>query len=284
MTLKAHGTRLPKLGVHGESEWRSSPSPRDLRGASYSHLQDRQRHPNGQRVVLLPLLPKGEEHPMPYYETQDVLLPAVVASNTNFKSQAMAFSHDTRLQHQFVEEILDDALAEEVVATASVVLEESKYKEGYDKHAATLAEEEFIMPEVQRQVYLSVWDLLYDLGRSLSKDKFLEMKKREKQLYLHPVAKQALATHVLEGENWAENMTEEKILSELPWDVLVYNYHKNLQENALIKNPTLQKYLERVVVPVAVDEILEVVLLDALEDDMRQVDQMQKLALPPHQL
>ncbi|MPD05528.1 hypothetical protein E2C01_101274 [Portunus trituberculatus] len=43
-------------------------------------------------------------------------------------------------------------------------------------------------------------------------------------------------------------------------------------------------FQERVVVPVAVDEILEVVLLDALEDDMRQVDQMQKLALPPHQL
>ncbi|KAK8374754.1 hypothetical protein O3P69_012488, partial [Scylla paramamosain] len=243
-------------------------------------------------VVLLPSLPHGEEHPMPYYETWDVLLPPAVgapwnteSSNTKpLKSQAMAFSRDSRLQHQVVEEMPDDALAEEVVAASSALFEESKYKEDHDKRAAILAEEEFIMPEVQRQVYLSVWDLLYDLGRALPKDEFLEMKKREKQLHLHPVAKQALATHVLEGENWADDLKEEKILSELPWDVLIYNYHKSLQENALTKNPALQKYLERVVVSVAADEVLEGVLLDALEDDMRQVDHMQKLASPPRQL
>ncbi|KAK8375187.1 hypothetical protein O3P69_012769 [Scylla paramamosain] len=51
MTLKARGTRLPKLDVHGESEWRRSPSPRDLRGASYSRLQDHQRHEHGKRIT-----------------------------------------------------------------------------------------------------------------------------------------------------------------------------------------------------------------------------------------
>lgn len=45
------------------------------------------------RMVLLPSLSHGEEHPMPYYETRDVLLPVVVArpwekeDNTKLKSQ-----------------------------------------------------------------------------------------------------------------------------------------------------------------------------------------------------
>lgn len=54
------------------------------------------------------------------------------------------------------------------------------------------------MPEVQQQVYIGVWELLYDLGRALPRDEFMELKKREKDLKLHPVAKQALIAHVLE--------------------------------------------------------------------------------------
>lgn len=48
------------------------------------------------------------------------------------------------------------------------------------------------------------------------------------------------ATFDAQGENWADNLKEEKILSELPWDALVYNYYKNLQENAMSKNVALR--------------------------------------------
>lgn len=162
------------------------------------------------------------------------------------------FNKDPQLRDMLLEEVLEDALAEDVVAIASVVLEESKYKvktrihcfasflssyqtteymkmhkgtwrlyffhslhthdysphklcsptlamqEDEDRRAARLAEEDFIMPEVQRSVYISVWELLYDLGRTLPRDEFMELKNREKDLKLHPVAKQALVAHVLE--------------------------------------------------------------------------------------
>lgn len=43
-----------------------------------------------------------------------------------------------------------------------------------------------------------------------------------------------------QGEDWADDLKEEKILSEISWDILVFNYHRNLQENALSKNYALK--------------------------------------------
>ncbi|XP_050734700.1 uncharacterized protein LOC127007579 [Eriocheir sinensis] len=283
MALKSRSPRLPRLGVLGQptDEWRGASSPRDFRGASPSRQQER----HSGRLVLLPVLADGEEHPMPYYETSDELLRAAQPKprreeERRLKSQAQVFDNDPRLQKMLLDEVLEDALAEEVVAVASVVLEESKYKEDEDKRAAGLVEEELIMPEVKQQVYISVWELLYDLGRALPRDEFMELKKREKELKLHPVARQALLAHVSEGEKWTDNLKEEKILSELPWDALVYNYYKNLQENAMSKNVALRTLQERVVAAAAGEEI-ESVLVEALEDEVKQLDTMEKVASPP---
>nr|XP_027238375.1 uncharacterized protein LOC113829402 [Penaeus vannamei] len=79
---------------------------------------------------------------------------------------------------------------EEIVATASVVLQESKYQEEEDQVIAGLIEEVLVMPEVQQQVYFIAWSLLYDTGRSLPHQEFLDLKKREEQLVLEPVAKE----------------------------------------------------------------------------------------------
>ncbi|KAG7155664.1 hypothetical protein Hamer_G016041 [Homarus americanus] len=231
----------------------------------------------------------GEGHPLPYYSSGDVSLPALAEvpwkadEKRKLKAQAETFNRDRRLQTLLLDDLVGDAIQEEIVATASIVLEESKYQEETDRNAVGLVEEVFLMPEVQYQVYLNVWSLLYDIGRSLSHEEYLELKKKEDELNLDPMAKDALLAHVLEGENWADDLKEEKILSGISWEILVFHYHRNLQENGLSKNVALKMLQERLVAQAAGEEVFKDGVLDTLEEDLTHRDEIEKLTTPPRQ-
>ncbi|XP_047498103.1 uncharacterized protein LOC125045073 isoform X1 [Penaeus chinensis] len=283
MTRKSTATgRLPRL------ESAQPGSPQDLRGANYSKLKDRHKSQQSrEKVMFLPILDGDEEHPLPYYTTGEVAFPALAEvpwktdEKRKLRAQAEIFNRDTRLQDALLEDLISDTIMEEIVATASVVLQESKYQEEEDQVIAGLIEEVLVMPEVQQQVYIIAWSLLYDTGRSLPHQEFLDLKKREEELHLEPVAKEALLAHVLEGEDWADDLKEEKILSEISWDILVFNYHRNLQENALSKNYALKILQEKMVSQAAGEEVFRDGLLDNLEEEFNSFDELEKLTAPP---
>ncbi|XP_071530297.1 uncharacterized protein [Panulirus ornatus] len=290
MTRKSVTTgRLPRLDMPATHDHLRNTSPRDLRGANYLRLQDKHRSapPLTEKVVLLPALESKEEHPLPYYVSGEVTLPALtevpwkVDEKRQLQVQAETFKRDTRLQNLLLGDLVNDTIREEIVATASIVLEESKYEEDTDRNLVGVAEEVILMPEVQHLVYLTVWSLLYDMGRSLPREEYLKLKEKEEQLVLEPVVKEALTSQVLEGENWTDNLTEKKILSELPWEVLVFHYHRNLQENALHKNVALKHLQERLIIQAAEEEVFKEGLMDALEEDLTHLDELEKMNTPP---
>nr|XP_053643294.1 uncharacterized protein LOC128696178 [Cherax quadricarinatus] len=200
-----------------------------------------------------------------------------------FSTLVQTLNSDKSLQTALLNDLIDDTTQEEVVALCSTVIEERKYKAERDKTVAGLVEEVFVMPEVQRQVNLSVWSLLFDISRTLPHEEYLQLKKKEDRLFLDPVARAALLSHVLEEDNRVEGMKEEKILSEVPWDVLAFNYHKDLQKKALSSNTALKMLQARLVIQAAREEIFQEGLLDALEEDLKQRDEYEKLTTPPRQ-
>ncbi|XP_068241422.1 uncharacterized protein [Palaemon carinicauda] len=282
--------RLPSLGTPGEHSRMYLNSPPDLRGINYSKIKEKNRTSAAsiEKVKFLPVFDNGEEHPMPYYITGEITFPALAEvpwmadEKRKMKAQAERFSRDTRLQTALLDEIIGDTIHEEIAAVASITLEQSKYEEEEDISSAGVVEEFFVMPELKFQVYLTVWSLLYDTGRGLSQEEFLKLKEREDELILEPVAKKALLDHVLEGADWADDLKEERLLSEISWDKLVYNYHKNQQENALSKNTAMQVLQERLVMQAAGTELAEE-LLSLLEEDHIKLDEMEKLTTPPRQ-
>ncbi|KAK4318907.1 hypothetical protein Pmani_010120 [Petrolisthes manimaculis] len=281
MTRKSTAGRLPRLTPPGDRE----ASPRDLRGDRYSKLNNTQRK---DRVVMLPELKGGEDHPAPYYVSDGVTFPALTNTpwkedeKKDMKEKLEQFGRDSSAQGLLVDSLLDDVLNEEIVASASVAIEQEKYQEKEDYRAAEVMEEEIMMPGVQREVWVIVWSLLYDLGRSLPQHQYQELQERQDQLQLDPITKHALLAHVLEGENWESDLKEERILSGVAWDALVYNYHRNLLENGLAKNMALQIYQERVVSAAGGREVVAETV-SALEEYLTQQDQREKVDSPPRQ-
>ncbi|XP_066977413.1 uncharacterized protein [Macrobrachium rosenbergii] len=282
--------RLPSLEAPEEHARMFQTSPADLRGVNYSKIKEKNRHSSStvEKVTFLPVLDDGELHPMPYYVTAEIAFPALAEvpwmadEKRKMKAQVERFNRDTRLQTDLLDEIVGDAIQDEIVAIASITLEQSKYEGVVDRTIVGIVEEVFVMPEIQFQVYLTVWSLLYDIGRGLSQEEFLKFKKKENELSLEPVAKKALLKHVLEGADWAHDLRDERILSEISWDKLVYNYHKNQQENALAKNTAMQVLQERLVTQAAGTELVNE-LLGQLEDDHAKFDEMEKITTPPRQ-
>lgn len=285
-TARSSG-RLPRLETPEEHERMRRKSPADLRGANYSKIEDKRKKEG--KVTFLPVLDGNEDHPMPYYATPEVILPApaevpwIADEKKKIKAQIERFSRDSRLQNALLNEVIGDTIQEEITATASIVLEESKYEEETDRNIVGLIEEVFVMPEVQFQVYLNVWSLLYDMGRSLPHKEYLALKEKEDELVLEKVAQEALVAHVLEGEDWADDLTEEKILSEISWDKLIYNYHKNLQENGLANNVALKDLQEKLITQAAGAELVKDGLLELLEGDLTTHDEWEKMMKPPRQ-
>lgn len=285
-TARSSG-RLPRLETPEEHERMRRKSPADLRGANYSKIEDKRKKEG--KVTFLPVLDGNEDHPMPYYATAEVILPApaevpwIADEKKKIKAQIERFSRDTRLQNALLDEVIGDTIQKEITATASIVLEESKYEEETDRNIVGLIEEVFVMPEVQFQVYLNVWSLLYDMGRSLPHKEYLALKEKEDELVLEKVAQEALVAHVLEGEDWADDLTEEKILSEISWDKLIYNYHKNLQENGLANNVALKDLQENLITQAAGAELVKDGLLELLEGDLTTHDEWEKMMKPPRQ-
>nr|XP_045604924.1 uncharacterized protein LOC123762456 [Procambarus clarkii] len=284
----ANTSRLPRLDTPREHERMREQSPQDLRGANYYRLQDKHRPgpSSSTRVVLLPVL-EDEDHPLPYYCSGDVVLPALAEvpwkedEKRKAKARVETFVNDSNLQTALLDDLVDDTIQEEIVAVASTVIEESKYEKETDRTVAGLVEEGLVMPEVQRLVYLGVWSLLFEIGRSLPQEQYLELKKEEDRLVLDRVAREALLSQMLEGEQWAENLKEEKMLSEVPWDVLVFHYHRQLQENALSNNVALRMLQERLVMQAAREEVFNNCLLDVLEEQLTHTDENEKLSTPP---
>ncbi|CAL4176335.1 unnamed protein product, partial [Meganyctiphanes norvegica] len=239
--------------------------------------------------VLLPNLGSGEPHPLPYYVSKEVVLPPPTdlpwKPDETKKAKALAenFNRDGRLQKAFMEEFLKDNIQDDIVAVASVIVEESKYKEETDREVAVLVEEDFIMPEVQEQVYIAMWSLLYDMGRSLEADQLRSLRAKEDQLALEPQQMDALFDHVMEGEDWADDLSEEKVLSHLPWESLIFHYHQLLTTKALSNNHSLHLLQERLVSAVGGEEVFQEVLLDAVEEELRTLDEMEKMTTPPRQ-
>ncbi|XP_076054554.1 uncharacterized protein LOC143033237 [Oratosquilla oratoria] len=297
MTRKttANRGRLPRLDTPSTHAKLRSTSPGDLRGANYSRLGGKTKasttttNPSDEKIVLKPALDGGDDHPVPYYDAAEVTLPALAEvpwkddERRAFRAQVELFERSGRLQVSFLEDFINEAIQDEITAIASVTLEQSKVEEETDRELVGLVEEDFVMPEVQLQVYLTVWSLLYDTGRSLPHDHFLELRKKEDQLVLDAQAKKALMDHVLEGDDWAEDLTEEKLLSGTPWEVLVYHYHKSLQQNALANNVALHMLQERWVLQAAGEEVFTDGVLDTLGDHMGALDELEKLTVPPRQ-
>ena len=53
-------------------------------------------------------------------------------------------------------------------------------------------EEEFFIPVVQMEVFISVWELLYDWGKNLSVEEYKDLQKRERDLYMDDDSKESL--------------------------------------------------------------------------------------------
>lgn len=67
-----------------------------------------------------------------------------------------------------------------------------------DRETELYMEEEIFLPTVEREVFICVWELLYDWGRDLPPEQFKDMQKREGKLQMDSDAKEILSAQMLE--------------------------------------------------------------------------------------
>ncbi|KAF2356660.1 hypothetical protein FHG87_012584 [Trinorchestia longiramus] len=161
------------------------------------------------------------------------------------------------------------------------VLDDLQNEADADQELEGIANEEFLGPVTETEASLVVWTLLYDLARETTQQELAKMKETHKSLAMDEKSRNALANHVLEGQDWFEEMPEEESLMKTPWHVLVYNYSLKLQNDSLTFNVALNMLQETVATGAALAELVSTGLLMAAEDDLAALDKLERSVNPP---
>ncbi|XP_037089513.1 uncharacterized protein LOC119109863 [Pollicipes pollicipes] len=238
------------------------------------------------QTEYLPKLDEDEEHPMPYFITATASLPRPAEKPWESLEEKKArkrldhWLHKKAFQVDVLDEFLSDVLVEDLSTVASVSMQEGKYKLKQDRVKAAYIEEEIVPPVIADKCMLTVWELLVEAARGLDTATFEEMDARLGETALDPVAEAALKQHVREEDDWKASLDEEKTLSGLTWETLIYHYHKIANALTLSDNFAVNQLQDLILTKSAGSAISESAT-EAGQRDLQDADELEKVTRPP---
>ncbi|XP_018022509.1 uncharacterized protein LOC108678566 [Hyalella azteca] len=274
---------LPRLPTPpGHERFRES-APLDLRSARYAKL------PSNSSSHGLQYLDDDDDepHPLPCYSADEETLapvtemPWVTEKKRRIQQRNEEWDQNPRHSDAVTEELLREAVDQQLAAIAKRAMRDEQREAEADRELGGIAEDEFLKPVVSNEINMLVWTVLYDMAREISPQGLEEMKKTYGKLDMDANSLNALANHILEGQDWFNDMKDEKVLSSTPWHLLVYNYSKKLQSDSLTCNLALNMLQENVATGAALAELMSVGLQTAAEDDLEELDELERLVNPP---
>eukprot|EP00095_Tigriopus_kingsejongensis_P005959 maker-scaffold2255_size18018-snap-gene-0.8 protein:Tk05959 transcript:maker-scaffold2255_size18018-snap-gene-0.8-mRNA-1 annotation:"juvenile hormone esterase" len=270
---------LPSLDVEANGNHSAS-----LRGSHHNRVPDIPNHPLN---ILLPELANGEEHPCPYFVTQNVVMkipdgqkpPWMAAQKSSERGVYDHFKSSNHFQERIIQEFIKDALFLEVSGLCSSALTESTAANEEEGKINGWLENHVVSDEVYHQCEKLVWESIWDEARKLEQDDLPELE----EIYAQEPPDEDMMKILVKNYSSPLSPSRGKSILVKPCGEIIYHLNKLMQKGSLKENYAIQRLQELVITQVAGKVVLDEAL-KFMEDHMAYIDEEEKMDNPPRSI